>query len=125
MRNKNWTWTPASRRALVNLWNEGLPTQEIAKELGPQVTKNMVIGMANRLGLERRSNILPKKYVLSQKLLKMAKPFDQLKASECKFPLGEKMKKPKLFCALPTQEKSPYCPEHHKLCHTKTPGLNK
>ncbi len=48
-------WTEARTKALVNMWNEGMTTSQIAENLG-NVSRNAVIGKAHRLGLKPRPN---------------------------------------------------------------------
>ena len=115
--NKNWVWTPKRRQILLILRNGGLTAEKIAKELGLGVTKNMVIGMLHRMGDEATSSFRQGDDRRSLAQLKMAKPFETLQAGECRFPLGERLEKPTLFCAAPTPANSPYCPTHHKLCN--------
>jgi len=46
------TWTPETRRAIDQLFEEGLPTAEIGRRLG--LTKNAVIGKLHRIALAPR-----------------------------------------------------------------------
>jgi hypothetical protein len=41
---------------------------------------------------------------------------DGLKMDQCRFPLTDEP--PHLFCAKPCLPDSPYCPDHHPLCHS-------
>jgi len=47
-------WTEMEMRRLAGMWSDGLPCSQIAKALGPHMTRNMVIGKAHRLGLPAR-----------------------------------------------------------------------
>jgi GcrA cell cycle regulator len=49
-------WTDELIARLRDLWGKGVPTSQIARLLGPAVTKNMVIGKAHRLKLSRRKS---------------------------------------------------------------------
>jgi GcrA cell cycle regulator len=49
-------WTDELIARLRDLWERGVPTSQIARLLGPAVTKNMVIGKAHRLKLSRRKS---------------------------------------------------------------------
>lgn len=118
--NKNWTWTAPRRQIVKNLWNQGWTAITIAEELGPHVTKNMVLGIAHGMGLKPRQKSALIKKPVSKKALKLAKPFNQLETRECHFPLGEWLEKSKLFCAQPVYKTSSYCSTHYKLCHQKT-----
>lgn len=48
-------WTEERVAQLRTLWSEGLSASQIAKKMGG-ITRNSVIGKANRLGLEGRAN---------------------------------------------------------------------
>jgi GcrA cell cycle regulator len=45
------TWTKERIELLTKLWTEGLSASQIAAELGGDVSRNSVLGKANRLGL--------------------------------------------------------------------------
>ncbi len=45
-----------------------------------------------------------------ENLLRPGVAFLELRAGECKFPLGEKDEPPERFCGAPALEGSPYCP---------------
>lgn len=51
---KEILWTEERMALLRREWIEGATTREIAKTLGPQFTRNSVIGKANRMGLPAR-----------------------------------------------------------------------
>ena len=48
------TWTPARVEQLTQLWEDGLIARDICTKMGGYLTRNMVIGKANRLGLTPR-----------------------------------------------------------------------
>ena len=45
------TWTKERIELLTKLWTEGLSASQIAAELGGDVSRNAVLGKANRLGI--------------------------------------------------------------------------
>lgn len=49
-------WSDDRVARLRKMWEAGASASTIAKKLGGSVTKNAVIGKANRLGLERRQS---------------------------------------------------------------------
>ena len=49
---KNY-WTKSKVDKLSNMWAKGVPAREIANKLG-NVSRNAVIGKANRLGLSKK-----------------------------------------------------------------------
>ena len=50
---KNY-WTKSKVDKLSNMWAKGVPAREIADKLG-NVSRNAVIGKANRLGLSKKA----------------------------------------------------------------------
>ena len=48
-------WTEERVALLARLWQEGFSARQIAERLGEEVTRNAVIGKANRLGLSKPS----------------------------------------------------------------------
>lgn len=48
-----FNWNQPNVAELTLLWNEGLSGTKIADEMGHKLTRNAVIGKANRLGLRR------------------------------------------------------------------------
>jgi GcrA cell cycle regulator len=50
------TWTEERIELLTKLWTEGLSASQIAAELGGDVSRNAVLGKANRLGLTHGSS---------------------------------------------------------------------
>jgi len=53
MANVGQTWTEDRIELLTKLWREGLSASQIAAELGGDVSRNSVLGKANRLELVR------------------------------------------------------------------------
>lgn len=47
-------WTEMEMWRLAGMWSDGLSCSQIAKALGPHMTRNMVIGKAHRMGLAKR-----------------------------------------------------------------------
>jgi GcrA cell cycle regulator len=65
-------WDDAAKKKLAKLWASGLSCSQIAKEMG--VTRNAIIGKANRMKLQSRKVI---KVALSYKIVRKA-PKDTL-----------------------------------------------
>ncbi len=97
------------------------------------VSKNSVIGKANRLGLSKPPSGGPSKAV-ERRFIAAAQPppprieapailelpfrnltIYQVGAGECRYPQGEFP--PYLFCGQLVQHGSSYCPYHHRLCY--------
>src|SRR3954471_17849588 len=51
MANAGLTWTEERIERLTKLWTEGFSASQIAADLGGGLTRNAVLGKANRLGL--------------------------------------------------------------------------
>lgn len=49
-----WTWTEDRMKLLSEMWRADEPVSAIAKALGPNCTRNMVIGKAHRMNLPGR-----------------------------------------------------------------------
>ena len=46
-------WTEAKVKKLTRLWEKQISAREIAEKLGDGISRNAVIGKANRLGLRK------------------------------------------------------------------------
>ena len=132
------SWTLEREEELRKLWKKGHSGSEIASILG-NTTRNAVIGKAHRLKLETR--LISKKSAQKTDIeknntleIKNQKPgrkarfkallldknfepenptkLENLTDSDCRWPLGEKMKPASLFCGRKTMEKFPYCKLH-------------
>lgn len=125
------TWTAAHIATLTRLRPTGWSGSMIAAQLGGGATKNSVIGMAHRLGLDKRASPIgqpmpksggrkprapskPKKPMpvkprVTQPVVKLA-PKPKLSREACKWPTSSS--RPWTFCNLPAVAGYPYCPEH-------------
>lgn len=122
-------WNDEMMEKLRMLWEKGLPASEIAKELGPDVSRNAVIGKAHRLGLEARPSPVkaaadgaaaaaapgaekPK----AKAPAKVAKPqrtsLLELSDKVCKWPIGHPGEADFHFCGKASNPGYPYCAEH-------------
>ncbi len=95
-------WTDELVAELSRLWNEGHSTAEIGRRLG--VTKNAVVGKANRIGLPARQS--PIKRTVSG-----VQP-DALRRGQCAWPIGDPRKPGFRFCGKPSEAGKPYCMAH-------------
>jgi GcrA cell cycle regulator len=126
----------------------GVVAAEIAKELG--VSRNAVIGKAQRLGLERlaggprRVAATPRRVATTPRRVTTPKleprqrsqrsepfvPMFDLRESQCRFPMwahqrpGERLPADLPFCGLPIEAGSSFCAEHTLLCYTPA-GMRK
>lgn len=129
------SWTDERVELLTKLWGEGKTAAEIAKELGG-VTRNAVIGKAHRLKLSNRVSPIqqnkkpaPVKVqaapaVPERKIQKVPAqdnrqgiPLTDLKANECRWPLGDPQDESFGFCGHRSIAGLPYCSEHAKVAY--------
>ena len=129
------SWTDERVALLKKLWGEGKTAAEIAKELGG-VTRNAVIGKAHRLKLSNRvspiqqnkkpvvkapaNTALPKKKVAKIEVQDNDAPrknLADLKANECRWPIGDPQEADFGFCGCKAMAGLPYCMEHAKVAY--------
>ena len=101
-------WTPERMEMLGRLWEEGLSTAEIGRQLG--LTKNAVIGKAHRLGLKGR----PSPVKAPPKPAAAARPpvVVGFSGPTCSWPFGHPGEKGFHFCGARPLPGKPYCAEH-------------
>jgi GcrA cell cycle regulator len=134
-------WTADLIERLKLLWAEGLSASQIADELAGKFTRMSVIGKVHRLKLparkprqpaqrksyaRRRANGIPKPPAPPPRPPRPPRPqpqpgakmrqltFAKLKPQHCRWPLGELLEPPRLFCAADT-EGEVYCPFHQRI----------
>ena len=107
------SWTPEKVEKLKELWGKGNTASEIAQILGG-VTRNAVIGKANRLGLSKKlstEEIIVKKEISASSLVP--------DMSGCKWPIGHPGDSDFYFCGKPTIPGKPYCGEHCVIAYRR------
>lgn len=124
------SWTDERVALLKKMWVEGKTAAEIAKELGG-VTRNAVIGKAHRLKLSNRvspiqqnkkpaAKPVPEKKIEKTVIRPRTEPaisLVDLKAGECRWPLGDPREEDFGFCGHGAVVGLPYCPEHAKTAY--------
>lgn len=142
------TWTTDRIDTLKSLWQAGLPTPQIAARIG-DVSKNAVIGKANRLGLparpsgnhDRRTPAArqrpslpgpkPRTRAISTHIPPLGEAPDpppqtrDLKPHHCRWPEGDPKRPGFHFCGCPHDGASPYCAHHHARAvqpHSRRPA---
>ena len=103
---KNY-WTKSKIDKLSTLWSKGIPAREIAEKLG-DVSRNAVIGKANRLGLSKK--LKEKKVINDSKDITVNGLIASMKG--CKWPIGHPGDEDFYFCGKPVIPGKPYCGEH-------------
>ena len=129
------SWTDERVELLTKLWGEGKTAAEIAKELWG-VTRNAVIGKAHRLKLSNRVSPIqqnkkpapvktaPASPTPERKVQKAPQqdnrqgiPLTDLKANQCRWPLGDPQDESFGFCGCPALPGLPYCMEHAQIAY--------
>lgn len=125
MAKKENIWNDANVALLTKMWDEGKTAADIAEALGG-ITRNSVIGKANRLGLEKRPSPIKKAKTTKKTVvedndsldddsdLMDAKSFSILDIKEgmCRWPVGDPQDEDFHFCGKKALEGCPYCDKH-------------
>ena len=109
---KNY-WTKTKVEKLSKLWGQGVSARDIAENLG-NISRNAVIGKANRLGLSKKlssENKTIKKKISASLLVP--------NMSGCKWPIGHPGDSVFYFCGYPTIPGQPYCGEHCLIAYRR------
>ncbi len=120
-------WTEERIETLKNLWGKGFSARQIAEELGG-VTRNAVIGKANRLGLSKptKSAITRKQNRVQQvQAPRIVIPEPQgegatiltLKSTSCRWPIGHPGEENFRFCGARCAAGAPYCEAHARMAY--------
>ncbi len=117
-------WTDEKVELLTELWREGQSARLIAEQLGDGVTRNAVIGKANRLGLSKpsKSSVTRKQRKQEKIKAKLQAPEGgatilSLTASTCRWPIGDPGDDDFRFCGGPANIEQPYCEYHSQLAY--------
>lgn len=128
------SWTEDRVGILKELWGQGKTAAQIAQILGG-VTRNAVIGKANRLSLSGRASPIqqskklvaantsvktaPKKKLASVKKASGEGKYDliDLNSRMCHFPSGDPKKAGFGFCGERVSSGLPYCEEHAAIAY--------
>lgn len=108
-----FNWTEAKVKKLAKLWGKNIPARDIAEKLGEGITRNAVIGKANRLGLNET-----KKQDKAIEIDNTDKMF-HLKIKGCRWPFGDPGTDDFRFCGKTQELGKPYCAEHCMLAYRK------
>jgi GcrA cell cycle regulator len=143
-------WSDADIRTVKTMWRNGATATEIAAALGGSVTRGAVLGKIHRLGLKRAeqaqakapraAGAKPAHKARPQSGAKPAlvsaassrveqpsrpetsgpKPIWALGQCQCRWPIGNLLDPPGLFCAAVTVDGSSWCPVHEEMVYTGT-----
>lgn len=130
-------WTEDRVSRLKELWGSGKTAAQIAEELG-DVTRNAVIGKANRLGLSKpgRPRTAKPKPQMNRTVNRPIQPRPQMKEElppeplapppppgalpqhrRCQFPIGHPGEDDFHFCDHETEQGKPYCAYHCRIAY--------
>ena len=112
-------WTKSKVDKLTKLWEKGTSARDIADKLGT-VSRNAVIGKANRLGLSKKT-IAGNKKIKSEINISLLVP----NMSGCKWPIGHPGDPDFYFCGKPTIPGKPYCGEHCVIAYRRKDNSQK
>lgn len=120
-------WSDERVDTLSRLWREGYTARQIAEKLGGEVTRNAVIGKANRLGLSKPSKSSVSRQQRRQQrdvtAPKLEAPKGQratiftLTASTCRWPIGDPGDTDFHFCGAKCSSGQPYCDYHAAMAY--------
>lgn len=140
MSAKPQLWTHERLELLKELWADGDSARVIAARLGPEFTRNSVIGKVHRMKLESRKVDqtqdgpdqpapvpAPRKPgrppVRLRPLLRIEPPpgapltvFD-LTDKTCRWPIGDVGVEGFHFCGATSEDESPYCAPHRRIAY--------
>ena len=116
---KNY-WTKSKIDKLSTLWSKGIPAREIAEKLG-DVSRNAVIGKANRLGLSKK--LREKKVINDSKEITVNGLIASMKG--CKWPIGHPGDEDFYFCGKEVIPGKPYCGEHCLVAYRRKDNSQK
>ena len=110
------TWTPERTTEFVRLWQEGVPTAEMARQLSnitPEagsLTKNAVIGKRLRMGLDPRVELPPRP---------QARNVFAFQGAACMWPIGHPGEEDFHFCGSAPLSGKPYCATHAAIAYER------
>jgi GcrA cell cycle regulator len=103
-------WTDESVEILRTMWLEGRSAREIGDRLG--MTRNAVIGKANRLGLSHKSKTTPPRPAVPTEVKNRAMSPLDLNERMCRWPIGHPGDADFHFCGSSRIPGRPYCEDH-------------
>ena len=124
---KRTRWSKEQTELLRKLWEDGiLPASEIAKKIASNLTRNAVIGKANRMKFRRRKVQKGSKKILSKSdkdvHMKKILAFDEEKKkllAYCNWPEGDPQGDDFSFCREEVKRSRPYCSKHMARAYNK------
>ena len=116
---KNY-WTKSKVDKLSSMWAKGVPAREIANKLG-NVSRNAVIGKANRLGLSKK--VKEQQSIIGNKEVNINSLIPNMKG--CKWPIGHPGDEDFYFCGKEVIPGKPYCGEHCLVAYRRKDNSQK
>ncbi len=106
----SFEWTSDRVETLKNLWATGQTAREIAVTLGNGISRNAVIGKANRLGLSSTTTMRVKPITTFA-----VTPSER----SCQWPIGHPTDVGFRFCGKPALRERPYCDAHCNIAYRR------
>ena len=143
-------WSDADIKTVKSMWQRGATATEIAAALGSGVTRGAVLGKVHRLGLKRADDAKARprattpparpgqarngakpvlKAVAGARAAEPAgrepepagpRPIWALGQCQCRWPIGNLLDPPGLFCGAVTADGSSWCSVHERMVYTGT-----
>ena len=127
-------WTDERVTELTRFWQEGYSARQIAERLADGITRNAVIGKANRLGLSKpsKSSVTRQNRQIErvEKIRQLQPPMDEgatifsLTASTCRWPIGDPGDLEFHFCGANSKVAAPYCDYHAAMAYQPPKAKN-
>ena len=105
-------WTPDAVALLTEMWKGGYSAREIAHKIGPKVSRNAVIGKANRLGLSSQRPPAARR-------IAPVEPVHLGTTRSCQWPHGDPRKEDFYFCGAKVIPGKSYCLEHWQIAYRR------
>ncbi len=128
-------WTEERVAELKELWAQGYSARQIAEKLGG-ITRNAVIGKANRMGLSKPTKSSLTRQRKRQEGTERRRPVEEdvmvltpdsgvsiltLTTATCRWPIGHPGEENFFFCGARAKSGQPYCDAHSRLAY-QTPA---
>ena len=105
-------WTDEKEKLLRELYQNGYSARQISEKLGGGLTRNAVIGKANRLGLSAVSKSPTKRY---ERVIANS----HMRSKYCQWPIGTPGSSKFAYCGKAVEPGYPYCKQHKEEAYRR------